>query len=326
VTLLESATFVCGKLNQSEDEDVTACKGFLKRNAEIIWADQLWKDSLTEFSQTLTPDGYTNTSTWLPTKGVLLCPTDIERVLAVRSDTQHLNVQRPEFFYRVDIDNFAQKGKQMDFVILPACVWEWEGDILLLATYDSAGHAADGAAALTIDYLSSDLVTVSRLATTVGGLNGVYPNNITTQRLDSAAKIATSAAVALVANGVDTVLTFAAADTLALKRQRIRFTPVPDAETMTVRVLGKRKLPTFTADSDEFALTGGINLLHAMTQADMLERERHYGKAQAVQQRALVLLQQLKDQEMVQQAHNQRIMPEEGYGSTEFERFHGLSF
>lgn len=326
MTLLELATFVCGKLNQSEDEDVLACKGFLQRRAQMLWADQIWKDALVEFTQTLTPDGYTNTSTWLPTKGVLLCPTDIERVMAVRSDTQHLNVQRPEFFYRVDFDNFAQKGKQMDFVILPPCVWEWEGDISLSATYQSGAHPEDGATALTIDYLSSDLVTLTRLVTTLGGFGGGFLANVTTQRLDSAVKGLTVGTVGLGATGEAVSVSFAAADTLALKRQRIRFTPVPDADTMTVRVLGKRKMPAFTANSDEFALTGGDNVLLEFAQADMLERERHYLKAQQVQQRALVLLQQLKDQEMVQQAHNQRIMPEEGYGSTEFERFHGLSF
>jgi len=326
MTLLELATFICGKLNQSEAEDVTACKGFLLRRAKMLWGSQLWKDSLVEFTQVLTPTGYTNTSTWLPTKGVLLLPPDIERVLAVRSDSQHLNVQRPEFFYRVDFNNFAAKGKQMDFVLLPPCVWEWEGDIQLSATYDSGTYPEDGAAAFTIDYLSADLVSVTRKQTTLGGFGGGFLAYVTTQRLDAWSKVATDGDVGLGPTGEAVSVSLEADETVARKRQRIRFTPVPDADSMTVRVLGKRVMPTFTDDNDDFGLTGGDNVLIAFAQADMLQRERHYGKAQEVQQEGALLLQDLIAQEVVQQAHNQRIMPEEGYGSTEFERFHGLSF
>lgn len=97
-------------------------------------------------------------------------------------------------------------------------------------------------------------------------------------------------------------------------RQRIRLVDIP-SDSLTVRILGKRACPTFTNDLDVPALTGVDNCLLAFAHADMLERERQYGKAKLkVDNEALPLLEQLKANEAVQQAHNLRIIPENGYG------------
>jgi hypothetical protein len=47
----------------------------------------------------------------------------------------------------------------------------------------------------------------------------------------------------------------------------------------------------------------------------MLERERQYDKAQAMFAEAAMLLEQLKRIEVVQQAHNVRIIPQYGFVS-----------
>jgi hypothetical protein len=67
-------------------------------------------------------------------------------------------------------------------------------------------------------------------------------------------------------------------------------------------------------DLESPAIRGSENCLIAFAQADMLERDEQYGKAQAKLQEALVLLQQLKAVETVQQAHNVSITPAGGYG------------
>ena len=163
MNLSQLASFICTKVNQSETDDVAACKEFLKRRMEMIWNDDLWKDSLVAFTQVLSPDDYAVTSTWLPEKGVLLCPTIIERVVAARLDSRKLNVQRQEFYYRFDYDSFAKTGSATEFVLLPPCVWEFEeSDVVIFV---AAG--ADSMISATADILASNLADVTR-----------YPMNI----------------------------------------------------------------------------------------------------------------------------------------------------
>ena len=113
-------------------------------------------------------------------------------------------------------------------------------------------------------------------------------------------------------------------------RQRIKLTQIPTSgaglQSFTVRVLGKRTAPNFTNDLDQPGLTGVENCLLAFVQADMLQRERHYAKAQSLYQEGQLLLGQLKGQEAIQQAHEQRIIPEGGYGDENWNRLYGYSF
>lgn len=169
MTLDEMARFISGKVNQTEAEDVAACKGFLQRRHDMLWNEALWKDSLVEYRQTLSPTGYTLISTWLPTKGILLLPAFIQRVLAVRSDTRKLNIQRPEYFYRIDYDAFAKTGDATDYVLLPPCVWEVEDRATIWAQKQ---NAADAGIVLTSDVMrnatdAGDGITVSRDSVTL---------------------------------------------------------------------------------------------------------------------------------------------------------------
>jgi hypothetical protein len=402
MTLLDLATFVCNKVNQTEDEDISACKGFLQRRFNLLWSSDLWKDALVSYTQTLSPTGYTLADTWLPTKGVLLVAPIIERVLAVRSDTRHLNVQRHEFYYRVDLDVFAKTGIPTEFLVLPPCVWEWDETV---SPYLVPGGSADAAVSVTVDLLDSDQIGVTRSSVLLTDTAGALTE---TQRIDALLKPQTRNAVTLRAAGSITitnhdvalrafafstttsrlqavkswvlaagastapfyglsgasyvvavvgghdiaaalptafsgtitfdgavftfgahdeadVLTVAATDTAAKIRQRVRLVQIPTA-TMTVRVFGKRVAPQFTDDLDSPGLTGVENCLLAFAQGDMLQRERHYAKAQSLYQEGALLLAGLKQQEAVQQAHEQRIMPEQGYGSEEWNRLYGFSF
>lgn len=399
MTLAQLADFICTKVNQTEAEDLAACKDFLKRRHEMLWHEALWKDSLVQYTQTLSPDGYTVSSTWLPDKGVLLCPTIIDRVLAARIADRKLNVQRPEYYYRIDYDSFSKTGNATEFVLLPPCVWEWESAQTVGLT---PANAADADQELVCDLLSADNIGVDRSSITL------QPETVaagSTERVDSISKLATSGAVMIsvgtvqniipdgtayfspvitpsaysytlsglvagqtygfyagnavrlrnssfqtvlttsgtfVADGNDyylsgptysdalpaptvaitaqvytagtTVSTMAAAALGATKRQRIRLMEIP-ADDVTIRVLGKRVCPTFSDDNDVPGINGVDNCLLAFAQADMLQRERQYGKAQAVQQEAGALLDQLKTLEMVQQAHNVSIQPGQGFVS-----------
>jgi hypothetical protein len=307
MTLAEQSSFVCVKVNQTEVEDIAACNEFLKRRAQMLWADQLWKDSLVEYVQTLSPTGYTSASNWLPTKGVLLLPSDIERVIAVRSDTGKLNVQSGEFYYRRDFDVFAATGTPLEYTLLPPCVWETDVDINWALYSTTVNDQASFA------YLNSDGINLMR----VESLNIQPVLTFTSQRLDSLSyNTQTDLTVADLAGGLN--LNFTDGVATAPKRQRVRIIPVPAAQ-MTIRVLGKRKLPGFEEDTDEFALTGADNALLAFDQGDMLQRERYYAKAQVCNTEGGLLLEQLKRVETVQQAHNKRIVPAMGLGPDYFQ-------
>ncbi len=321
MNLLDMATFICGKVNLSEAEDLTACKGFLTLRHEVLWMAELWKDALTEYRQTLNPAGYAVTNNWLPVKGVLLVPPIIERVMAVRSDSRHFNVRRPEYFYRVDFDAFAKTGEPADFVLLPRCVWEFETAQTL---YAIPANAADAAALLKTDTLDADGTGVTRTSTALLAGATALPQS---DRIDAALKTVSQGSIALgtAADGSANFLTMAAADQAALKRERVRLVAAPSA-ALTLRLLGKRLPPSFSDDLDEAGIRGVDNCLIAFGQADMLERERHYAKAQSKQQEAVQLLSQLKEVEVVQQAHNAQIVPEQGYGDEYFQPGAGPGF
>ena len=405
MTLADLANYVCTLVNQSETADVAACKSFFQRRFVMIWQDELWKDSLFEYTQTLVTPGYTPASTWLPTKKVLLLPPQIELPIGVRTDTRKLNVETSETFYRIDFDTWSSSGSVTQFRLLPRCVWEFDAPQAFNVIRSAA---ADNGAVLTIRGLDADGVTLDSLTPALNG--GLNPQTAL-HRIDSVGKLATQGSVQLLVDGTESAATVSGAgqasvngvfaragtdnglplygdpgfvgvtlfsnapgwrisatvnsvrysvydsaddvpypsmvttwtldptalaagvarnplptvavtlkpfamlqatDTAVAKRQRIQlFGTIPEGSI--VRVLGKTIPPAFTADSDEPALTGVENALIAFAHADMLKRERQYGKAAAMAQEGATLLEQLKRTQVVQQARNARFLPEDGY-------------
>ena len=379
MNLAAMAAFICGKVNLTEVEDLSAAKGFLARRLEAIWNDQLWKDAVVEYVRAISPDGYTPASNWLPEKSILLCPPAIQRVIAARTTERVLNAQDHAFYYRVDYDAWHKAGMAIEQVKLAACVWEFETARAIYAIFE----AADTGATVSLDLADSDGCGSTRSSVALAASPQLLG---TTERIDGVRKKASSATVriaaagaALVANDTNysaegyvtytdlvqgqlywwtpgagagefrnshtvlngagtftaetdlvyvsgapftpfngtltplyTVATLAATDTAAPRRQRIRLVEIPEAST-TISVLGKRSCPLLTENEDEPALQGVENCLLAMVQGDMLERERHYAKAEMKYKEGAILLGQFMAMEVVQQSHNQRIIPESGY-------------
>lgn len=388
MNLAAMAAFICGKVNLTEAEDLAAAKGFLSRRLEMIWNDQLWKDSLVEYVRVISPDGYTAASNWIPTKSILLCPPAIQRVIGVRTTERQLNAMDHAYYYRVDYDAWHKSGLPIEQVRLPACVWELDQARAVYVSFDAANAGAN----LSLDLADSDgcgstrsnvalaaspqlLGTTERIdgvrkkvstaAVVVHAAEDVLPaddtgynaegyvswggildptNGLTigqtylwttgvgvlqftcgTTVLNDSGIFTADATIATVqSTGVPldlmrgtlrpapSIVTLAAADTMAARRQRIRLVESPTVET-TISVLGKRSCPPLLEDEDEPALQGVENCLLAFAQSDLLQRERHYAKADQVMKEGLLLLQQFMAMEVVQQSHNQRIIPEMGY-------------
>lgn len=399
MTVTEMVDFVCGKVNQVEPEDKAACRLFLQRRHDLIWRDQLWKDSLFEYTQTISPTGYAPDSTWLPTKQVLILPVEVEHVIAVRTGIRMLEVESSETFYRSNFDNFASTGDSRQFRDLPRAVWDFDtaqtlwllnygaakttailstiGDDLITRSNETVGLAAgateypendvarmdafsksvsDGdvssglAGSFTVTFVSSGAFTNFGIGTTndptqslVNLTNGqsaaisvtagqtlqfffgnpVLGWHFTGYTVTSPFGLLTvtdtndgngNAGVSTFANGSldPEVIRIAAADTNAPLRCRIQLIgSIPNPTTL--RVLAKTRTRTFENDNDEPLIVGLENCLMAFAQADMLQRERRYGQAQAVAQEGATLLEQLKKTQTVQQAYNKRLIPSGGY-------------
>lgn len=388
MTLSDLASLICTKVNASDAEDLVACKLFLARRHEMIWRDQLWKDSLCEWSYTL-PTTYEPTDSWLPSSRVLLCPSQFDRVLALRTDIRALRVRSGEFFYQTDFNAFVSQGSAVEYVQLPPVVWQFDipqflsltsqaGDdgktvsAQVVASQDAAPtvlsgafSAANGLAlgqALIINSIRKG-VTKADVALAVrnrlwdglnkgadvvnedglqnvdatlppGGSIGWGPAQalVITTDLVVADEIPVPGGMAFVGeaelttvNGTDGLVfaarargnslgNLAAADANTPRRPRLRLMGNLNAGTV-IRVLGKSNPPALSDDNDVPAINGMENALISYVQADMLERDRHYAKAQQCMQQAAQLLDQLKRVEVVQQAFNKTIQPAEGYGN-----------
>lgn len=306
MNLAAFASFICTKINQTDPEDVAACKMFLSKNFDVIWAEALWKDSLFEYTQTVASTGYTVTSTWLPTKQVLILPKQISHVVAVRTDTRKLDLESSERLYRMDADSFTQQGSSTQYRDLSKAAWEFDTPQTVLVLSTPANQGATG----LLDYTSSDQVTQGRVSLDLGTASTQIAN---VSRVDAFTKPATSGLVLLAVGPSLTVFqTIPATGTASPKLCRVQLLGKV-ADNTVIRVLGKIDSPSFDVDTDEPALTGVDNALISFTQADMLQRERQYAKAQLCQQQGIAFLQQLKRVQTTQQAFNKRFIPQDGY-------------
>lgn len=91
------------------------------------------------------------------------------------------------------------------------------------------------------------------------------------------------------------------------RRQRLQLVQKPQG-ALTLTVLGKREFLPMT-DYSSPILPWCVNCLMDFAQADMLERDRQYAKAQAKRAEAVALLDRARMVEVFQQAHRARLMP-----------------
>ncbi len=92
------------------------------------------------------------------------------------------------------------------------------------------------------------------------------------------------------------------------KARMIRFLPIPKITTPLL-IVGKRLLVNLENDTDVPLLRGIDNAIISFATADMLERQRQYGKAQAKVQEASAMLQEMIDVETKQSGNMPRVIP-----------------
>ncbi|HEV2455102.1 MAG TPA: hypothetical protein VGY98_12630, partial [Verrucomicrobiae bacterium] len=118
---------ICTQSGMTDTDDVAAAQMFLQRRLEMIWNAALWRNSLLEATLTINPDGTTTLadSYWIPERSVLLLPAAIEKIIAVRLNTNALEVASLESYYRTDTDWLDYQGTPFEFQILKPVVTEF---------------------------------------------------------------------------------------------------------------------------------------------------------------------------------------------------------
>lgn len=321
MTLGDMAAHVCGLVGMSDDESLTACKGFLDRRYRLIWDARLWRETV----DVVTPTGLT-----AGTQEVVLTESPrIERVLQIcANDNDQLNPIEWTTLWLTDPTAFATQagGPPVSFTL----------------RRNSASRATTAQLALgALEILNSDASDpdTSMTVTIVGVMAAAQNGNIETHSFECSAETTNTGkrfseiwsitrdravggdlVVNVPAPNFAAVAEFQPSELSAFVFPAFRiWRPLP--ANSTLRILGKLRCPGFFGVSNPTPHTGGLRddaaalipgideplLCHA--QADMLERQRQYGKAAAKRAEGEAMLLRMVDLQRAQTADGMQIIP-----------------
>lgn len=342
MTLGNMAAFVCAKMRKPDSTSLAICKQFIAQRYELIYNNQLWKDSLYQYEGTIdpvvnlasppsvSPDIYTGANPYGQTmagSGIVFLPTGIDKVVAVRTnDSDVAPIDRQDLF-RADLDDFSSTGSPVEFFDLPPCfAYDYRADLGIFAGAESA---LDLGTKLRVVWINHRNEKVTDWLTVSGAFppgEAALPDN--QQNVDSNGVAGARQIIDIaypVTNGVIWVMLkpSAAADVTvsyfiwglypsqrrADRRIPLRFVRIPTVAT-PYKALVKLAPSPLVDDLDSPSLLTVDNVLIAFAQSDMLERERQYGKAGLLKQEAIGLLEQFTRSERAQRAGIQKLSPE----------------
>lgn len=298
MNLLDMASYVSGKIRQTDEDSVSQCKAYLRARDEMIYNGELWRESLYQLDITLEPE--TNA---LHAAGIYALPQIADRIIAARTNDYQLTAELQETFFRQDYDLFTNSGEPVAFYVMASACWS-NPTSLALEIY--CASAADAGSKAFVRWIDSNQNQKSREFTLTEAKQSIGD----VLSIEDFSKPASTGSVIIhktVANSA--ALTLLSTETIATRFVRVRFVEKPEDET-DVKLLVKRLHAPLTYDYDESQLKNSSNVLMAFAQGDMLQRARQYGKAKDSYMEAQALLEQLKNIEVVQQAGSMRLIPE----------------
>lgn len=302
MNLGEMATFVCGKVRQTDTTSLAKCKEFLRQRYQMLYDESLWRDSVWAFQFTFTPEDSDKPESYAAT---YFLPSVVDRLLALRTSDAQMMAAAEEMLYRSSIDEFAQSGTPARFTTGSPVVAIIPASFPYAAELRVASDPADSGVTLTVKYIDAngDRQTVEQtLATSVVAQN--------VRVIERATKAATEEDVTFQSyEGATDIATAAAADTAWRARTPVQLIPSPTAATV-FRALVKKKVLPLVDDRDVPELRGIENCLLAFGQGDMLQRGRQYGKAQLSHGEGFNLLQELKIRHVYQEDQQTQIVPD----------------
>ena len=227
----------------AETQVVTDAKSELATQLELLWQYGLWKDSVVGIQQ----------SALAADSGLMILPKFAGTILGVRTSDSLLLPDQPELSFRVNPEIWETEGDPIQFVELPAAVHRFDE-----AEMVTVSVAASGSDTVNIRWLDSANVEHSDSyedADTLANCLIIY----------AVTRETGSDIITLTADGT-TVATMAGAETSIQPRLCIQLNPWPSEDT-TIRILVKRRCPTWTLDNELCPLHGAENVLMARMEA-----------------------------------------------------------
>lgn len=326
MNLVTMANYVCGKLRLTDATAVARCKNYIAQRYEMIYADQLWKDSLFAFDFVWNYDGTDSysyppgNSQLLTQAGYFLLPQSVERLVALRTAANGLACRPFEFYFRNDFDAFLNEGTPFDFVLLPPVIAmtipTTDGASVVTPTITITNPEGSDGVGVTFHIEYNDFYGNRRVTDlNVQGLNPVQiiPTEETESAMGTMSELLSISRPTTV--GYSTIdgleggsIRIMSTQTTLQPRVRIRLAQRPSKNT-NMRALIKQKCQTLASDYDVPILRGVTNCLLAFAQADMLQFDHQYGKSQVLAQEGMGLLDQLKKQAVLQELNSVQLSP-----------------
>ena len=340
MTLSQIAEQACEDVGYPND---TTLLPFAKRKCanryQIIWNDQLWKDSLYQFEQRVTPDAaassgeiYYTDKLRLEATGQILLPELVERIIAIRTTERPLYPMTMETLWRTNPDVFEQTGTPCGFSELGqvAMAFAPEQTRKLFAYFYPASEANE-----TKVFVRGICNRVSNSSAANPILNDVKPLNLMVEtevvvtgdeteivngafscfwtEIQVIKKPTTENKLILIAKDQDGNVTTSldsipAAKTSAPTYRRIQLVKPPLSNTV-LRCLVKKKLAPLTNDNDSPELTGADAVLLPLVTGDLHWLMKEGDLANAKWSEGGALLEQMKRASVYQTANQPRITP-----------------
>jgi hypothetical protein len=312
MNLSQLANYVCSKVRATDANSLALCKTYLAARFQMIWESELWRDSLVFVTATLDPTN-PNNNLGLDAQGVWLLPPIADKVLALRDHDRAYTVVSAEEYFQSDLDEFGAQGTAVSFYHLASCAAAAGAPGFF---YQQSSSAEAGGTSGNARGIRQDPNLPAGYSTTFDGStnisNGAQAlDNWTWSEVTSFTKGVTVGNVTLglsTSAGLFPLVVLQPGDTAAPKRCRIQLVEIPRA-AVNLRALVKRTMQPLVNDQDTPKIRGLDNALIAFAQADMLQEQRQYAKAQGLMQEASVLLLDAKKGEVYQQAARPRIIP-----------------
>lgn len=298
LTLSEIAELACDKVNRNDTDSLALCKKFVKRRYQLVYNSHLWKDSLEIVETNNDASDYS----------IAIMPRWMERVVSVKEgDENTLSVEEQSLFFRRDPGLIGRDGSCSAFHQIKPYFWP----ILLTNAYgitvtvddddagrffylkDRSGHSTTVQFQAGLDEESAPVISLSSFDLD----NLRITKDITTGQ---------------VALNVGPTLVILGPEDTSLRYERIRLLENP-GETVNLMVLGKRRADLLEDDGDAPQVQGIDDALIAHAQADMLERDRQYAKAELKRKEANAQVKVAIDLERNQSASSFLITPASYY-------------
>jgi hypothetical protein len=291
MTFGEIVTLACTKLHRTDVESRDEMKVYVKARYQMIWDSRPWKDTLRVITLEPTAERH-----------VILPPT-VDRIICVRWGVRLLDPDHLVTIFLSDPQLFDQVTAPHSYSIVgPSGVEVAPAGEQMLLFSDSANANF----IVTIHGMLGNVEQKEQVA--ISGANNSTTVNSYDEVFGLAKDDTTYGLTVKNADTLETLLELWPAESSRM-HQRIMLHTTPGGDAQGIFILYKRRCNDLVNDSDAIQIRGIDNPLLAAGIADMLEAQRHYGKAQLKAQESGILAQAAADLDVHQQANMIRLIP-----------------